>query len=243
MLSAMISSSCCEVVAFALSSITSIFSQRFSSGRLSVNSYDDFRHLVRMLRNAAIERDPDLSEGGVLCLVGPTGSGKNEIARELVNHFGMVQPETATTRPKREMENGNYRFLSEEEFISEAQKGRFLETTVYSGHHFGTEAEAIDRIVDDGKIAVIPIDICGALTLKNRYRAKAMLAFLKCDRYGIIRKIVSKELSADDKTCRILSLDDEYRNEELCDLTVSGDASTLDVAKSIVKTIRHEASI
>ena len=208
------------------------------SGLLSVNSYDDFLHLVRMLRNAAIERDPDLSEGGVLCLVGPTGSGKGEIASELVARFGMEKPETATTRPRREREEGNYRFLTEEEFVSEEQKGRFLETTVYSGHHFGTEAEEIDRIVNAGRIAVIPIDICGALTLKNRYRTKAMLVFLKCDRYEIIRRIVTKELSSDDMTRRILSLDDEYRNEELCDLTVMADREVAEIAEAIAEAIR-----
>ena len=129
--------------------------------------------------------------------------------------------------------------MTEEEFVSEEQKGRFLETTVYSGYHFGTEAEEIDRIVNAGRIAVIPIDICGALTLKNRYRIKAMLVFLKCDRYGIIRRIVTKELSSDDMTRRILSLDDEYRNEELCDLTVMSDTDAASVAKTIAEAVRQ----
>lgn len=192
------------------------------SGLLSVNSYDDFLHLVEMICHAFADERPNLSGGGVVCLVGPTGTNKNAVAKELSSTYGMVKPATSTTRPRRADEgNDNYRFLDETTFIAEREAGKFLETTVYSGHYFGTSAESIDTIVSSGKCAVIPIDICGALTLKNRYRSKALTVFMHRGRYDVIRDIVSRELASDDKTCRILSLDDEYRNEELCDVAVS----------------------
>ena len=75
--------------------------------------------------------------------------------------------------------------------------------------------------VEAGEIAVRPIDICGALTLKNRYRSGAMLVFVRRRKEAVILDIVSRALEPKDKTCRILSLDDEYRNEELCDLTLT----------------------
>ena len=204
------------------------------SGLLSVNSYEDFLHLVGMIRQAYTEERPSLRAGGVLCLVGPTGSGKNAVARALTTAYGMEKPVTTTTRPRRtDEEDDCYRFLDEATFIAEAESGRFLETTVYSGHHFGTEAAEIDRIVEKGRIAVIPIDICGALTLKNRYRQRSLLVFLRRKRYHVIRDIVTRELSPDDMTCRILSLDDEYRNEELCDLTVDADRCADDTASVI----------
>lgn len=207
------------------------------SGLLSVNSYDDFLHLVRMLKNAANEKDPDLSEGGVLCLVGPTGTEKNGVASHLAARFGFEKPLTATTRPRRDAEEGSYRFLTEEEFIEKKDRGDFLETTVYSGYHFGTEASEIDSIVDRCGVAVLPIDICGALTLKNRYRSRAMLVFLKRDRYGVIKTIVGRQLSPDDMTCRILSLDHEYRNEELCDLTVVTEGNAEETARAIAEAV------
>lgn len=208
------------------------------SGLLSVNSYEDFLHLVEMIRKAYAEEHPDLRQGGVLCLVGPTGSGKNAVAKALTATHGMEKPVTTTTRPRRmDEDDDHYRFLDEATFITEAEAGRFLETTVYSGHHFGTEAAEIDDIVARGKIAVIPIDICGALTLKNRYRQQACLVFLRRKRYHVIRDIVSRELSPDDMTCRILSLDDEYRNEELCDLTVDGDRSVAEIAAELAQML------
>ena len=210
------------------------------SGLLSVNTYDDFLHLVDMICHAFADERPDLSGGGVVCLVGPTGSGKNEVARALSHTFGMVKPATATTRPRRAgEEGGNYRFLSEEEFITAREAGDFLETTVYSGHYFGTRAADIDAIVDAGKCAVIPIDICGALTLKNRYRTRAMTVFMDRSRYAVIQDIVSRDLSPADKTRRILSLDDEYRNEELCDVTLQADRTPGEIAADIAALCKN----
>ena len=208
------------------------------SGLLSVNSYEDFLHLVEMIRHSFVAEKPNLENGGVVCLVGPTGSGKTAVAQRLMEAHGMQKPTTATTRPRRKNEpSGHYRFLSEAEFVSEATKGRFLETTVYSGHYFGTETTEIDAIVNSGKIAVIPIDICGALTLKNRYQHQALLVFLQRKRYDVIKEIVTRDLPADDLTRRILSLDDEYRNEELCDLSVTTDNGTDEAAARIAKAI------
>ena len=208
------------------------------SGLLSVNSYEDFLHLVEIIRHSFAEKKPNLKRVGIVCLVGPTGSGKTAVAQRLIEAYDMQKPITATTRQRRENESvGHYRFISEAEFVADAEAGRFLETTVYSGHYFGTEAKEIDAIVARGKIAVIPIDICGALTLKTRYKHQALLVFLHRDRYDVVRDIVSRDLPPDDLTRRILSLDDEYRNEDLCDLTVRTDKGENEAADAIVEAI------
>ena len=92
----------------------------------------------------------------------------------------------------------------------------------------------------EGGIAVIPIDICGALTLKNRYRSGALLAFVRRRREQVILDIITRDLEPKDKTCRILSLDDEYRNEELCDLTVRADGGAREAAAFLASYLRGE---
>ena len=210
------------------------------SGLLAVNSYDDFLHLVDMVRLSFLGETPDLSGGGVVCLVGPTGSGKNELAKALSAAPGMQKPQTTTTRPRRtDEDDDSYRFLDEATFIAEQEAGKFLETTVYSNHRFGTTKADIDAIISKGGIAVIPIDICGALTLKNTYRNAALLVFLRRERPAVIHEIVTRPLSPEDKTCRILSLDDEYRNEELCDLTVSTDRPLHEITAQIANFCKN----
>lgn len=210
------------------------------SGLLSVTGYDDFLHLVDILRHSFSEARPDLRESGLICLVGPTGTGKTEITRELTERHGMVRPATSTTRPRRDEEDaGVYHFLSEPEFLAQSEAGIYLETTVYSGYYFGTRADEIDNVVNSGKVAVLPIDICGALTLKNRYRGKALLVFLDRKREDILMDIVSRDLAPWDKTCRILSLDDECRNEELCDLTINANRPSAEVADQLAAIVAN----
>lgn len=191
------------------------------SGLLSVNSYDDFMHFCEMVRNSFSEKFPVLGNGGVLCLVGPSGSSKTEIASGLTQIKGFEKPLTSTTRPRRKTEDAdNYRFISEAQFIREMKAGSYIETTVYSGYHFGTSEKDISPIVERGGVAVIPIDICGAITLKNLYRQRAMLVFTRRERADAIKSIISRDIDLDDKTRRIMSLDFEYRNSEVCDVEI-----------------------
>ncbi len=209
------------------------------SGLLSVNSYSDFLHLCKMVRNSFIEKPAELKDGGVLCLIGPSGSYKTEIARELtrINEI-FEKPVTSTTRPRRaEEEDHNYRFVSEDQFIAERDAGHYIETTVYSKYYFGTSKEEIDPIVARGHIAVLPIDICGALTLKNLYRSRALLVFTSRDKSGVVLDIVGRAIPDDDKMRRILSLDFEYRNAEVCDLELNVETGPEEAAQKIIDHI------
>ncbi|MBQ7603425.1 MAG: hypothetical protein IJU75_00570 [Clostridia bacterium] len=194
------------------------------SGLLSVNSYSDFIHLAKTIGKSFVEKEPDLTKGGVLCLVGPTGTGKTEIASILTSDPRFSKPVTTTTRPRIEGEpESAYRFVSKEEFIKERDDGIFLETTVYGTFDFGTSESQISGIVDDGKIAVIPIDICGALTLKNKYRSKAALVFTERDKRNILVNILGRNINVEDKINRIMSIDFEMRNIVFCDFAVNFD--------------------
>lgn len=210
------------------------------SGLLSVNSYDDFLHFCKMVRSSFMEKTPNLSDGGVVCLVGPTGSLKNEIVTELVKNEKFSKPLTATTRPPRDGESKSaYKFIDEDEFLREKESGAFIETTVYSKYYFGTSEKEISPIVEKGKCAVIPIDICGALTIKNLYRSRAMLVFLNRRREDVILDIINKKIPADDKVRRIMSLDFEYRNAEMCDFEVEVDGNVSAAAKKIEELVKN----
>lgn len=194
------------------------------SGLLSVNSFSDFLHLAKLIGNSFVEKTPDLSHGGLLCLVGPSGTGKTKIAAALTNDPRFEKPLTTTTRPKKDSEPDDaYRFVSPEQFLKEKEGDKFIETTVYSKYYFGTSAEQIVPIVESGKIAVIPIDICGALTLKNIYRSRVVLVFTDREKKNILMNILHRPISDEDKVRRMMSLDLELRNIELCDFAMKYD--------------------
>lgn len=208
------------------------------SGLLSVNSYDDFIHLAKMIGNSFVGKAPDLKNGGVLCLVGPSGTGKTELAAALTADPIFVKPLTTTTRPRcvNEPENA-YRFVTEDQFLCEKQKGGFIETTVYGSYFFGTSEDQIKPVTEAGKIAVIPIDICGALTLKNLYRSRAVLVFTERNKKDIYYNIISRNIPDKDKVSRMMSLDFELRNIELCDFAVNYDSGIDNCVKTVYREL------
>ena len=208
------------------------------SGNLAVNNYNDFLHFIDVIRHSYVD-EPDLSDGGVVCLVGPSGSGKTAIMEEITKDDQFVKPITTTTRDRRDDDGENaYRFITEEQFLDEMDKGLFLETTVYSGKHYGTSASEINKILNQNKYAVIPIDICGAITIKNVYRERAKLIFIDRSRSEVIMRILERNISDEDKMQRIISLENEYRNEILCDAVLRNDKTIEEAAKKLLELIK-----
>lgn len=206
------------------------------SGLLSVNSYSDFVHMAKIIGKSFLEKAPNLRNGGVLCLVGPSGTGKNEIASRLAADPRFKKPITTTTKPDTGKDH-SYRYVSQEQFLKEKDEGRFFETTVYSNYYFGTSESEIDKIVKKGQIAVIPIDICGAMTLKNRYRSRAELVFTSRPKEKILLNLLHRDTTDEDKVSRMMSLDFEFRNVEFCDFTVRVDDGLDKCYETILKEL------
>jgi guanylate kinase len=210
------------------------------SGLLSVNSYADFVHLAKSIGNSFVGKPPDLTHGGVLCIVGPTGTGKTAIAEALTHDPRFFKPLTTTTRPRLQSETENaYRFVSKEDFLQAKKEDRFVETTVYGKHYFGTSLSEFEPI-KEGKIAVLPIDVCGALTLRNLYRSKAMLVYTDRDKKRILANILRRAVTDEDKIHRLMSLDFEMRNKELCDFAVCIDDGLDHVVATIIDKLGLE---
>jgi guanylate kinase len=192
-----------------------------------------------MIRNSFNEKINDVSNGGVICLVGPSGSLKNDIANELQKRYSKYEkPITSTTRPRRGNESGNaYRFISEDTFVAEKDAGKYIESTVYSRYHFGTSLDEISPIPARGHYAIIPIDVCGALTIKNEFRKNSLLVFVNRDKKAVVKDIVERDIEADDKVRRIMSLDFEYRNAEVCDVELKVGNDAKEAADALSKMI------
>lgn len=50
---------------------------------------------------------------------------------------------------------------------------------MYEGAFYGTLKSEIDRIWDEGKIAIFDVDVKGGLSLKDYYKDKALTIFVK----------------------------------------------------------------
>ena len=191
------------------------------TGLLSVNSFDDFIQLVDRIGEYHEPRKIDLNKGGIICLIGPTGSGKTAVVENLMKNDRFARPHTTTTRDRRPGESETYHFVSREEFVARKERGDFLETTVYGGQYYGATKEEMETIMAGGRIALMPVDICGGISIKNTYPDRTLLVFLLRARTKVLQSILQRDCNNEEKALRIMSLDAEYRNEDICDFTLN----------------------
>jgi len=112
-----------------------------------------------------------VKKGKLVLIVGPSGSGKGTIIKNLRDrHPDWVYPISCTTREIREGEVKDqvYHFISEEEFKKGISDGRFLEYAIVHGtQYYGTDKKEIIDAVLDGKVVVREVDIQGFHSIKK----------------------------------------------------------------------------
>ena len=73
-----------------------------------------------------------------------------------------------------------------------------------------------------GKHVLTVMDICGAMSLKTLF-PHVVTIFVKRDRRELLKDILMKDSTVDDKANRLLSIEVEMRNTQICDYTVKFD--------------------
>jgi guanylate kinase len=213
------------------------------TGLISVFSYEEILSFID--RVSRLYNNETVYNNKVYCLVAPSCSGKTEIAQKLNLDPRFNIPKSTTTRTRRNGEAEDaYNFVSRAVFESMYKNGEFIETTVYAGNRYGTTKDEIDGILSSGKNAVLPIDFSGANALKMRYGEQCEMIYVKRPKADIIRSLLermlaqnsdkSKDMTAviKDIQNRILSIDDEKKNEDLCDKTLMNNAPIDEVIRN-----------
>jgi len=121
-----------------------------------------------------------MSEGRLVILSGPSGVGKDTVIDAWKSLDPSVERVVArTTRAPREgeVDGVDYVFLSTHEFETLIGKGYFLEYKRVFDHYYGTPLREVERILGEGRIAVLKIDVQGALDVMP-LRPDAMTIFL-----------------------------------------------------------------
>ncbi|KAL0626605.1 MAGUK p55 subfamily member 4 [Plecturocebus cupreus] len=98
----------------------------------------------------------------LIVLVGPSGVGVNELRRQLIefnpSHFQSAVPHTTRTKKSYEMNGREYHYVSKETFESLIYSHRMLEHGEYKGHLYGTSVDAVQTVLDGGKICVMDLE-------------------------------------------------------------------------------------
>ena len=107
----------------------------------------------------------------LLILSGPSGVGKDTVARMLIerrpNSFYFVV--TATTRPPRtdEMDGIDYFFVSFDEFARMIETDELLEHAIVYNDYKGIPKQQIRDALSSGRDVILRVDVQGAFTVKR----------------------------------------------------------------------------
>ncbi|MEI7792268.1 MAG: guanylate kinase [Candidatus Berkelbacteria bacterium] len=115
-----------------------------------------------------------------LIISGVAGSGKSSVVSKLKDFpdkFALSVSYT-TRRPRAGETNGvDYNYISNEEFEAAIQRGEFLEWENVHTDKYGTKKADFEKIMHDGKVPVLTIDVKGAENIKKMYK-NALLVFI-----------------------------------------------------------------
>lgn len=112
----------------------------------------------------------------MLILVGPSASGKTEIAKLLDIKYHLTKVITHTTREKRinEKDDVDYHFVSKDDFLIMKSNNEFVETTTYNNNYYGTSKK---EIADD---KCVVLDPQGARSFFELNDSHIYIVFLNC---------------------------------------------------------------
>ena len=125
--------------------------------------------------------DTKSKKGKVVIISGPSGVGKSTICEGLVKQMDDVYLSVSvTTRPKSdaEVDGEDYWFISEEEFQQRIDNDLLLEHAKVFSHYYGTPKDKIVEALDAGKVAILEIDVQGAMQAKTVFDDAVMIFIL-----------------------------------------------------------------
>ena len=195
---------------------------RDATGMLAVNNYDEFLRLVEVISESyAINKDTSLTEPGIVVLVGPSGSGKSKIATKVLSQTDIFQKLVSytTNDPTAVEENRWYNYVSVDIFRQMCDSGEMFQSTMYAGHGYGSRKQDVQTILDSGKHVLTTMDICGAMSLKTHFK-NVVTIYIKREKKALMTSILRKNSSIEDKVNRLIAIESERQNAEICDYLV-----------------------
>jgi guanylate kinase len=123
------------------------------------------------------------SQGKLIIITAPSGSGKTSITRYLINKYPQLSFSiSATTRSPRgdEKDGVEYYFLTVADFKAKISKKAFVEwEMVYEGKYYGTLKSELERMWTIGKIPMLDIDVQGAVHVQQKFGDDCLSIFIQ----------------------------------------------------------------
>ena len=214
---------------------------RDATGLLAVNNYDEFLEMVEAISESYRLRANDsvLDEPSVVVLVGPSGSGKSKIASRILSQTDRFEKliSYTTNDPTAIEQNQWYNYVSVDTFRSMCDSGEMFQSSMYAGHGYGSRKEDVEKILQKGKHVLTTMDICGAMSLRCHFK-NVITIYMKREKKALMASILRKNSYIEDKVNRLIAIESEKQNAEICDYVVEFDSYD-DAARQILEILKN----
>lgn len=149
----------------------------------------------------------------IVLLVGPPGSGKSTIEKELVSRGLAKKLISSTTRKPRpgEVDGVDYYFVSRENFNPES----LVEFVLYDGNFYGLSKEEVDKTTGNN-LYVAVVEMQGAVQLTRYLKENPIIIFLSTPKSVLKRRLIQRNTPD-----RMSKLDGDNRTGKFADYIVN----------------------
>ena len=108
----------------------------------------------------------------MIIVAAPSGAGKSSFVEKIAKeNTRLVDIITFTTRAMRkgESEGQPYHFLSHDDFQKKISENFFVEWAKVHTNYYGTSEQSLKTTWEQGKCAIMDVDIQGVATFKAKY--------------------------------------------------------------------------
>ena len=195
------------------------------------------------LRRFLDERWPELAPRGgrsrLVVLAGPTAVGKGTVAAYIKQHHPEIHLSvSATTRAPRpgEVDGEHYYFVDDAEFDRMIAEGELLEyATVHNAHRYGTPRTPIERVLAEGRTALLEIDLQGARQVRAAEPSATLVFLLPPSWSELVDRLVGRGTEdAEERARRLRTAKTELASQGEFDFRVVND----DVARAAGEVAR-----
>ena len=97
--------------------------------------------------------------------------------------------------------------------------GEMFQSTMYAGQGYGSRRGDVQQILEQGRHVLTTMDICGAMSLKTNFK-NVITIYIRRQQRDLMASILRKNSSVEDKVERLLAIEVERKNAEICDYVV-----------------------
>ncbi|HWR59448.1 MAG TPA: guanylate kinase [Thermodesulfovibrionales bacterium] len=178
--------------------------------------------------------------GNLFIVSAPSGAGKTSLCQKLTAVLPNIRHSVSfTTREPRkgEVNDRDYTFLSEGEFMRMVDAGEFAEWARVHGNLYGTSKKRLEELRDEGINVILDIDTQGAKSIRKTYN-DGVFIFILPPSTAALRERLEKRMSnpPEEIALRLKRASEEIEDYKLYDYVIvnSDFAEALMELKAIV---------